>query len=124
MRITLGAIREILDDYNKQQNRTLVITDEIVHNIKQEFEETKDIGKFTPEEFVVEIYEELLCDCEHEDYCVEEDSEDRYNGQGDYIRTDEYQYKVCNICGATCPILGVERTAEDEYDEICGDWER
>lgn len=123
MKITLGAIREILDDYNKQQNRNFKVTDEMVHQIRDYFVEVQTYDG-TPEELVIDLYEEFLCDCEHEDYCVEEDESmdgPDIHGNPTY---HEYQYKICNICGATCPILGVEQTDDGEYDEICGEWER
>lgn len=123
MRITLGAIREILADYNKSLDRRFVVTDEMVHKIKDYFETEKDWNG-TAEELVIDLYEDFLCDCEHEDYCVEEDESmdgPDIHGNPTY---HEYQYKICNICGATCPILGIEQTGDGDYDEICGDWER
>ena len=123
MKITLGAIREILADYNQKQNRRFVVPDYLVHQIKDYFEEVQNYDG-TPEELVIDTYEEFLCDCEHEDYCVEEDESmdgPDIHGNPTY---HEYQYKICNICGATCPILGVEQTGDGEYDEICGEWER
>ena len=123
MKITLGAIREILDDYNKQQNRNFKVTDEMVHQIRDYFVEVQHY-EGTPEELVIDLYEEFLEDCEHEDYCVEEDESmdgPDIHGNPTY---HEYQYKICNICGATCPILGVEQTGDGDYDEICGEWER
>lgn len=123
MKITLGAIREILDDYNKQKNRNFKVTDEMVHQIRDYFVEVQTYDG-TPEELVIDLYEEFLEDCEHEDYSVEEDESmdgPDIHGNPTY---HEYQYKICNICGATCPILGVEQTGDGDYDEICGDWEK
>lgn len=123
MRITLGAIKEILEDYNAQQNRHFKITNEMLHQIKQYFEAVVNFTG-TAEELVIDIYEDFLCECEHEDYCVEEDESmdgPDIHGNPTY---HEYQYKICNICGATCPIYGVEQTGDGDYDEICGDWER
>lgn len=122
MRITLGAIKEILTDYNAKQNRNFVITNEMLHKIKEAFEEVTDY-EGTAEDLVAELYEDFLVDCEHEDYSVEEDEEvTGVDIHGDPQYRD-YQYKLCNICGATCPILGVEQTGEGEYDEIDGEWE-
>lgn len=123
MRITLGAIEEIVTEYNKSKNRNFVLTKDLKHSIKEEFEITKDYDG-TPEELVIDIYEELLLECEHENYCVEEDefcTGVDIHGEPKY---SECQYKLCNICGATCPILGVEQTGEGDYDEICGEWQQ
>ena len=69
-------------------------------------------------------YETIIENCEHDDYDYEDDeycTGPDIHGNPQYSET---RYKVCNICGATCPVYGVERTGEDDYDEICGEWQR
>ena len=121
MRITLGAIKEILEAYNARQNRHFEITNEMLHQIKDYFEEVVSYDG-TPEELVIDTYEDFLCECEHEDYDICEDEEDKYNGQGDYLYSQKYQYAVCRICGATCPIQTV--ATDEGFDQEKGSWER
>lgn len=122
MRITLGAIKEILTEYNNSKNRKFVIPKEMPRQIKEYFEAVVNY-KGTPEELVIDTYEEFLSECEHEDYEIEDDefcTGVDIHGDPQYR---ECRYKVCNICGATCPIIGVEQTGDGDYDEITGDWE-
>lgn len=122
MKITLGAIKEILTDYNDKLNRRFILEGSMIKQIKQEFEETQNWDG-SAEDLVTDIYEELLSECEHQNYSVEEDESmdgPDIHGNPTY---HEYQYKICNICGATCPILGIEQTGEDEYDTIEGEWQ-
>ena len=122
MRITLGAIKEILTGYNNKQNRHLELPDNLLREIKQYFEESYDLSRGTPEEVVIDMYEEILLECEHDDYDICEDEEDKYNGQGDYLYSQKYQYAVCRICGATCPIQIV--ATDEGFDQEKGSWER
>lgn len=123
MRITQGAIREILEDYNKKRNVRLELPDNIIREIQDWFEESYEIGDgVTPPMFVIDCYEQILLECEHEDYDICDDEEDEYNGQGDFIRTNKYQYAVCRICGCTAPVRTVE-TGEG-YDQEFGQWEK
>lgn len=122
MKITLGAIKEIIEDYNNSKNRKFVIPKEMPRQIKEYFEAVATY-KGTPEELVIDIYEDFLAECEHDDYSVEDDefcTGVDIHGDPQY---SEARYKLCNICGATCPIYGVEQTSDGDYDEITGDWQ-
>ena len=119
MRITLGAIKEILIDYNKRQNQYRKIPDDIIHEI-QELVESNFEGEKPVEEYVVDMYEDILADCEHEGFDICDDEDDVYNGQGDYIRSIKYQYAVCCVCGKTAAIRTVE--TEDGFEQEIGDW--
>lgn len=119
MRITLGAIKEIITDYNKRLNRYLDITPEITHEI-QELVESNFQGEKPVEEYVEDMYEDILADCEHKEYDVCDDEDDVYDGQGDYIKSVKYQYVVCRICGKTAAIRTIE--TEDGFEQEVGDW--
>lgn len=119
MRTTLKAIRKVIEQYNKEQNHNWIVQDSMVRNLKQiveeELAEAEDF-----QHFVTEAYEELLLECEHEDYSVEDDEcvigcdihgDPQYQG---------YHYKICNICGATCSF----RAGTNEDETIEGEWER
>lgn len=124
MKINQAEIKEFLEDYNAQLNRNFVIPHEIVINIQKDVHDNFDGDEGSDlRDFIIEDYESMLLECNHEDYSVEDDeciTGVDVHGDPQYR---EYRYKICNVCGATCPIYGVEQTGEGEYDEITGDWE-
>lgn len=38
--------------------------------------------------------------CNHADTRLEQDEQDNYNGQGDYLGSEPYTNEVCNKCGS------------------------
>lgn len=121
MRITKRVIKNIIKEYNQKQNRNLALPDYLLRQIKDYVEE---VPSYTGdlEDLVIDIYEDLLCECEHEEYDICDDEDDLYNGQGDLIGTNKYQFLVCRICGATAPARTIE--SDDSYDLEIGEWEK
>lgn len=112
-------IKEILEDYNQSRNRNLIIPDELLAEVEYYFNKEIKTTDLTPRGLAIDIYEELLCDCPHTIYSI---AEDEYCSGPDVHGNPTYgttEYKICDVCGATCPIDN-----HDEDNVLEGEWER